>query len=142
MDTPRASHRSMNPADDRPSPGASSNPAYDRQWHPTLVCPLCHTPPAFGDTNLVAEAGWHCARCGQAWTTRRLATVASYTAWVTARGQAPADGVAVHGGIGALPHRQRANVAREAAANAAEAWDDDGGAVQGPYEPLQRHQAL
>jgi hypothetical protein len=130
MDTPRASHTSM-------------NPAYDRQWYSRLVCPLCHTPPALGDTNVLAEAAWHCVRCGQAWTTRRLATVASYAAWVAARGQAPSDRVAVHEVVGDVPHRQRANVSREAAANAAEAWDDDGGAVQGQYEPLlQGHQAL
>lgn len=136
MDIPRASHTSIN-AYDRPALGASINSAYDRQWYSALVCSLCHTPPVFGETDLLAEAGWHCATCGQAWTTGRLATVASYSACTPAREPAPANGVAVRGGMGELQHRHLANVARGAAANAGERWDDDGGAVQGPDERLQ-----
>ena len=50
------------------------------------VCPSCGTTDkttTYGA--LSAGDSWLCARCGQRWTASRLATVAAYAAWVTAR---------------------------------------------------------
>ena len=46
-------------------------------------CPLCHTL----DRTVTAEAlqagaGWRCTACGQAWSARRLETVAAYAQYV------------------------------------------------------------
>ena len=48
------------------------------------TCPSCRTT----DATMANDAGrkgvhWHCARCGQTWSATRLATVATYAAWVS-----------------------------------------------------------
>jgi predicted Zn finger-like uncharacterized protein len=46
------------------------------------TCPLCHTTHgALTQEALGAGGEWRCARCGQEWDSRRLATVAAYAAW-------------------------------------------------------------
>ena len=45
------------------------------------VCPLCHTALSTASDPMSSE----CGRCGQKWSARRLATVASYASWVDAR---------------------------------------------------------
>jgi ribosomal protein L37AE/L43A len=76
MNTAFASSTSMNLA-----------PAASGQLLDTAACPLCHT----AISSATALSAWECRTCGQRWTARRLATVASYTAWVEAR-ERPRDG--------------------------------------------------
>jgi transposase-like protein len=47
------------------------------------TCPSCRTADS-RVTNLAVSGGadWHCARCGQRWDARRLATVAAYAVWL------------------------------------------------------------
>jgi predicted Zn finger-like uncharacterized protein len=45
------------------------------------TCPLCHTTASLSNDALAAGEGWRCARCGQQWDARRLATAAAYAAW-------------------------------------------------------------
>jgi hypothetical protein len=50
------------------------------------ICPGCHTPhPSLTGQGLAAGVGWKCARCGQRWDARRLASVAAYERWVADR---------------------------------------------------------
>jgi ribosomal protein L37AE/L43A len=70
MNTAFASSISMNLA-----------PAASRQLFDTATCPLCHT----ATSSAAALSAWECRTCGQRWTALRLATVASYAAWVEAR---------------------------------------------------------
>jgi transcription elongation factor Elf1 len=47
------------------------------------LCPHCHTADAsLTMTAVMAGAAWRCAVCAQRWDLDRLATVASYDAWV------------------------------------------------------------
>jgi len=47
---------------------------------------LCHTEhPWLTSEALESGADWPCARCGQQWDARRLASVAAYAAWVAAQ---------------------------------------------------------
>jgi hypothetical protein len=49
------------------------------QRHAT--CPLCHTiQVSLSNDALAAGEGWQCARCGQRWDARRLATAAASAA--------------------------------------------------------------
>ena len=58
-------------------------------------CPLCHTvDPTMTNIALSAGADWHCSRCGQRWDTVRLAAVAGYAAWLSARTDASDNHVA------------------------------------------------
>jgi hypothetical protein len=58
------------------------------------TCLSCHTDHATLSKGAVAAgADWRCGRCGQRWDARRLATVAAYTAWISARGSSPAGRV-------------------------------------------------
>jgi transposase-like protein len=53
------------------------------------TCLSCHTKDATLTHGAVAAgAGWRCRRCGQQWDADRLATVAAYDGWVSARGGA------------------------------------------------------
>ena len=53
------------------------------------TCPSCHTAdPTKTNVSVGAGADWHCARCGQRWDAVRLATVAAYTAWLSAQAAA------------------------------------------------------
>ena len=45
------------------------------------ACPLCHTEISSAS----ARFPWQCRRCGKRWSPRRLATVAAYATWVSAR---------------------------------------------------------
>jgi hypothetical protein len=48
-------------------------------------CPLCYTTqPSLSQDAVASGADWRCARCGQRWDARRLATVTAYAAWVVA----------------------------------------------------------
>jgi hypothetical protein len=50
------------------------------------TCPLCHTVDSGATTeSLAVGGGWSCATCGQAWSARRLETVAAYARFVPAR---------------------------------------------------------
>jgi transcription elongation factor Elf1 len=50
------------------------------------TCPLCHTVDStMTNSALSAGAEWHCSRCGQRWDTTRLAAVAGYAMWLSAR---------------------------------------------------------
>ena len=50
------------------------------------TCLSCHAEDATLTNGAVAAgAGWNCRRCGQQWDASRLATVAAYDAWVSAR---------------------------------------------------------
>lgn len=50
------------------------------------TCPLCHTvDPTMTNIALSAGTDWHCSRCGQRWDTMRLAAVAGYAVWLSAR---------------------------------------------------------
>ena len=52
------------------------------------TCPRCHVEnTALTNASLAAGAYWRCARCGSNWDQRRLATVAAYAAWDSARQQ-------------------------------------------------------
>lgn len=42
----------------------------------TPDCPLCHTKAA--DGGLEAGGLWQCSRCGQRWSSQRMATVEAY----------------------------------------------------------------
>jgi len=55
--------------------------------HTALVtCPSCHTADATMTSGAVAAgADWRCGRCGQRWDSRRLASVAAYAVWLSAR---------------------------------------------------------
>jgi hypothetical protein len=58
------------------------------------TCLSCHTVHATLSNGAVAAgADWRCGRCGQRWDARRLATVVSYTAWLSARGSSQAGPV-------------------------------------------------
>ena len=50
-------------------------------------CPSCHTTHGVADTVVI---DWQCARCGQQWTSGRLANVAAYGRWAAERHVAPA----------------------------------------------------
>jgi hypothetical protein len=63
------------------------------------TCPLCHTvDPTMTNIALSAGADWHCSRCGQRWDTMRLAAVAGYAAWLSARTDASDNHAATAGG--------------------------------------------
>lgn len=50
------------------------------------VCPGCHTQhPSLTGEGLAVGVGWKCARCGQRWDARRLASVSAYQRWVADR---------------------------------------------------------
>lgn len=62
------------------------------------ICALCHTTDvSLSNDALATGDGWRCARCGQRWDARRLATVAAYAAWALERRTAAV------GGKGAVP---------------------------------------
>jgi hypothetical protein len=69
---------------DRPRTDGSAAPteASDQRlgW---AACPLCHTDISSAS----ARSPWQCRRCGQRWSPRRLATVAVYATWVSARAE-------------------------------------------------------
>lgn len=70
----------------------------DQSLSQRAVCPGCHTPhPSLTREGLAADVGWKCARCGERWDARRLATVAAYAAWVAER-ERP-----VHSGTATVP---------------------------------------
>jgi hypothetical protein len=51
-----------------------------------VVCPLCHTADeAMTTFALEAGADWLCTRCGQGWSSIRLATVAAYEHYAAER---------------------------------------------------------
>lgn len=50
------------------------------------TCPLCRTTAATATTG----ADWLCGRCGQRWTSTRLASVTAYAAWVAEQQLIPA----------------------------------------------------
>lgn len=51
----------------------------------SVACPLCHSRhPSLTSAALESGADWVCARCGQRWDARRLASVAAYATWVAA----------------------------------------------------------
>ena len=63
------------------------------------TCPLCHTvDPTTTNIALSAGADWHCSRCGQRWDTIRLAAVAGYAVWLSARTDASDNHAATVGG--------------------------------------------
>ena len=63
------------------------------------TCPLCHTvDPTMTNIALSAGADWHCSRCGQRWDTIRLAAVAGYAVWLSARTHASDNHAATAGG--------------------------------------------
>ena len=50
------------------------------------TCPRCHTvDTTLTNASLAAGGDWRCVRCGQRWDKMRIATVAAYTAWDSAR---------------------------------------------------------
>ena len=49
------------------------------------TCASCHTADLTTADAVAAGAHWQCRRCGQPWDAVRLATVAAYTAWLSAR---------------------------------------------------------
>ena len=50
------------------------------------TCPRCHLVDAtLTNRSLAAGGYWRCARCGSNWDQGRLATVAGYAAWDSAR---------------------------------------------------------
>lgn len=52
------------------------------------TCPTCHmVNTALTNASLDTGGNWRCARCGQSWDQRRIATVAAYAAWDSARRQ-------------------------------------------------------
>ena len=52
------------------------------------TCPTCHMVDAtLTNASLAAGADWRCGRCGQMWDKTRIATVAAYAAWDSARRQ-------------------------------------------------------
>lgn len=52
------------------------------------TCPTCHMVDAtLTNSSLAAGANWRCGRCGQMWDQKRIATVAAYNAWDSARTQ-------------------------------------------------------
>jgi hypothetical protein len=52
-------------------------------------CPSCHTQDlTMTDLAVSAGADWRCSRCGSRWDALRLATVAGYARWVSARADA------------------------------------------------------
>jgi hypothetical protein len=54
--------------------------------HGFATCPTCHAVDA-GMTNAAISGGadWRCPRCDQQWDAVRLAAVAGYAAWLSAR---------------------------------------------------------
>jgi len=57
-----------------------------------VTCPRCHTvDTALTNASLDAGGAWRCARCGQSWDKNRLATVAAYGEWDSARRQRQAQ---------------------------------------------------
>ena len=52
------------------------------------TCPTCHrVDTALTNASLAAGANWRCGRCGQMWDQKRIATVAAYAVWDSARQQ-------------------------------------------------------
>ena len=52
----------------------------------SVTCPLCHSRHRWLSSEaLESGSDWACARCGQRWDARRLASVAAYAAWVAAQ---------------------------------------------------------
>lgn len=50
------------------------------------ACPSCHTTDQATTMAAVTAGGdWRCRRCGQRWDADRLAAVAAYAAWESAR---------------------------------------------------------
>lgn len=50
------------------------------------TCPRCHTvDTALTNVSLKAGGYWRCGRCGSKWDQTRLATVAAYATWDSAR---------------------------------------------------------
>jgi hypothetical protein len=43
------------------------------------------------NSSLAAGADWRCGRCGQMWDQKRIATVAAYNVWDSARTQRAAQ---------------------------------------------------
>ena len=59
-------------------------PAVAHEFLRFATCPLCHTTDATMTNDAVgSSADWQCARCGQTWSTTRLATVTAYDVWVS-----------------------------------------------------------
>jgi len=68
-------------AEERLAPAGRSQPS-----DPTGACPLCHTVNSgVTEYSLINGASWLCARCGQTWNARRLATALAYKAWAGAQ---------------------------------------------------------
>ena len=64
---------------------------------PPVACPSCLTARAQVSEEVAAAGGdWRCERCGERWTASRLATVAEYEAWSSARDSDPARSKAVN----------------------------------------------
>jgi hypothetical protein len=50
------------------------------------ACPTCHmVDAALTSASLAAGGHWRCGRCGQVWDQKRIAIVAAYGAWESAR---------------------------------------------------------
>lgn len=62
-------------------------PATDTRMQERLgfaTCPSCRTTDAAMTYDALGKgADWQCARCGQKWSARRMATVAAYAEWVS-----------------------------------------------------------
>lgn len=64
--------------------GASVDDVFEPQGFAT--CPACHVVDAtVTNAALAVGCDWRCRRCGQMWDKRRLATVAAYDVWESAR---------------------------------------------------------
>ena len=52
------------------------------------TCPRCHMmDTTLTNASLAAGGDWRCLRCGQRWDRNRIATVAAYAVWDSARQQ-------------------------------------------------------
>ena len=72
------------------NPAFGSTPAVNSGLLQTATCPLCHTDEAeTTDHALTCDERWRCARCGQRWSARRIATVAAYAEWAPQRLDCP-----------------------------------------------------
>jgi transcription elongation factor Elf1 len=50
------------------------------------TCPTCHmVNTALTNASVDTGGNWRCARCGQSWDKHRVAAVAAYAAWDSAR---------------------------------------------------------
>jgi hypothetical protein len=69
-----------------PRPSLNTPSTFASELVGLAMCPSCRTQD-LSMTNLAVSAGadWQCSRCGSRWNTVRLATVAAYTAWASAR---------------------------------------------------------